>query len=115
MPRSTCRAVISLLSAVLIALTTATLPSPAHAAPGRQSMEQCVDRVLSRLARARADEAQVGPTLLFPCDGPSAAPGGGAIGRGRPPLATAESCRAMAGSGASDEATAEYRQRFLRR
>src|SRR3954468_3807086 len=70
MPRSTCLATASLLSTALITLTTATLPSPAHAAPGRQSMEQCVDRVLARLARARADEAQVGLTVVSQCDGP---------------------------------------------
>ena len=115
MPRSTCRAVISLLSAALIALTTATLPSPAHAAPGRHSMEQCVDRVLSRLARARVDEAQVGSTVLAQCDGPLRAALAEAIQSGEAPLCTVESCMGMARSRASDEATAEYRQRILRR
>ena len=115
MPRSTCRAAIPLLSAALIALTTATLPSPAHAAPGRQSMEQCVNRVLARLARARADEAQVGLTVVSQCDGPLRAALAEAIQSGEAPLCTLESCMGMARSRASDEATAEYRQRFLRR
>ena len=115
MPRSTCLATSFLLSTALIAFTTATLPPPAHAAPGRQSMEQCVDRVLSRLARARADEAQVGPTVLSQCDGPLRAALAEAIQSGEAPLCTLESCMGMARSRASDEATAEYRQRFLRR
>src|SRR3954452_7693896 len=115
MPRSTCLAATSLLSAALIALATATLPPPAHAAPGRQSMEQCVDRVLSRLARARADEAQVGPTVLFQCDGPLRAALAEAIQSGEAPLCTGEGCGGGTGRRASEEATAEYRQRFLRR
>src|SRR3954447_17382700 len=115
MPRSTCRAATLLLSAALIALTTSTLPSPAHAAPGRRSMEQCVDRVLARLTRARADEAQVGLTVVSQCDGPLRAALAEAIQSGEAPLCTVESCMGMARSRASDEATAEYRQRFLRR
>ena len=115
MPRSTRRATTPLLAAALIALTTATLLSPAHAVPGRQSMEQCVDRVLARLSRARADEAQVGPTVVSQCDGPLRAALAEAIQSGEAPLCTVESCMGMARSRASDEATAEYRQRFLRR
>src|SRR3954462_3664398 len=107
MPRSTCRAATPLLSAALIALATATLPAPAHAAPGRQSMEQCVDRVLSRLSRARADEAQVGPTVLSQCDGPFRAALAEPIQSGGAARCTVESCRGRARSRASDEATAE--------
>src|SRR3954464_4678489 len=110
MPRSTCRAATPLRSAALIALPTATLPSPAHAAPGRQSMEQCVNRVLSRLARARADEAQVGPTVLFQCDGPLRAALVEAIQSGEAPLCTVERCMGMARSRARDEATRRDRQ-----
>src|SRR3954447_4150535 len=115
MPRSTCLTTISLLSGTLIALATETLSSPAHAAPGRHSMEQCVDRVLSRLARAGADEAQVGPTVLSQCDGPLRAALADAIQSGEAPLCTVESCMGMARSRASDEATAENRQRLRRR
>src|SRR3954466_8550828 len=115
MPRSTCRAATPLLSAALIALTTATLLSPAHAAPGRRSMEQCVDRVLPGRARARADEAQVGPTVVSQCDASLRTALAEAIQSGEAPLCTLESCMGMARSRASDEATAEYRQRFLRR
>jgi hypothetical protein len=115
MPRSTCLAMTSLLSGALTALATATLASPAQAAPGRYSMEQCVDRVLSRLARAGADEAQVGPTVLSQCDGPLRAALADAIQSGEAPLCTVESCMGMARSRASDEATAEYRQRLRRR
>src|SRR3954467_14660184 len=105
MSRSNC-----LSASGLIALATATLPSPTHAAPGRYSMEQCVDRVLSRLARARADEAQVGPTAGPQCDGPWPAALSEAIQSGEAPLCTLESSMAMARTPASDEATAEYRQ-----
>ena len=115
MPRSTCRAATPLLSAALIALATATLLSPAHAAAGRQSMEQCVDRVLSQLTRARADEAQVGPTVVSQCDAPLRTALAEAIQSGEAPLCTLESCMGMARSRASEEATAEYRQRLLRR
>src|SRR3954463_5364769 len=115
MPRSTCRAATPLLSAALIALTPATLLSPAHPPPGRQPMAPWVDRVLSRLTRARADEAQVGPTVLSQCDGPLRAALAEAIQSGEAPLCTVESCMGMARSRASDEAAAEYRQRFLRR
>ena len=114
MPR-TCLATTSLLSGALIALAPATLSSPAQAAPGRYSMEQCVDRVLSRLARVGADEAQVGPTVLSQCDGPLRAALADAIQSGEAPLCTVESCMGMARSRASDEATAEYRQRLRRR
>jgi hypothetical protein len=110
MSRSTC-----LAASALIALATATLAPPTHAAPGRYSMEQCVDRVLSRLARAGADEAQVGPTVLSQCDGPLRAALADAIQSGEAPLCTVESCMGMARSRASDEATAEYRQRLRRR
>src|SRR3982751_6704203 len=115
MPHSTCRAGPPLLSAVLTALAVATLPSPVHAAPGRQSIEQCVERVLSRLARARADEAQVGPTVVSQCDGPLRAALAEAIQSGEAPLCTVESCMGMARLRASDEAAAEYRQRLRRR
>ena len=103
------------LSAALIGLSIAILPPGARAAPGRQSMEQCVDRVLSRLTRAKADESQVGPTVLSQCDGPLRATLAEAIQNGEAPLCTVESCIAMARSRASDEATAEYRQRVLHR
>jgi len=112
MPRSTCLATTSLVSGALIAIATATLPSSAHVARGRQSMEQCVERVLSRLARARADEVQVGPTVLSQCDGPLRAALVDAIQSGEAPLCTVESCMGMARSRASDEATAEYRHRL---
>src|SRR4051794_36593558 len=94
----TCLAATSLLSGALIALATATLSPPAHAAPGRYSMEQCVDRVLSRLARAGADEAQVGPTVLSQCDGPLRAALADAIQSGEAPLCTVESCMGMPGA-----------------
>src|SRR3954467_4487590 len=101
MPCSTCRAAIPLLSAALIALTTATLPSPAHAAPGRQSMEQYVDRGLSRVGGPTVDEAQGGPPVPAKCEGPLRAALVEAIQSGEAPLCTVESCMGMARSRAS--------------
>jgi hypothetical protein len=74
------------------------------AGPGPLLLEQCVDRVLARLARAGADEAQIGPTVLSQCDGPLRAALADAIQSGEAPLCTVESCMGMARSRASDEA-----------
>ena len=90
----------------------ATAPvSTAQAAGGRQSMEQCVDRVLARLVRARAPESQVSPTVLSTCDGALRVTLAEAIQSGEAPFCTVESCLEMARSRAAQEATAEYRQR----
>jgi len=86
-------------------------PSIVEASSGRQSMEQCVSRVLTRLTRARAPEAQVGPTVLSECDGPLRATLAEAIRTGEAGLCTVESCIGMARSRAAEEATEAYRQR----
>jgi hypothetical protein len=99
------------VSAALALLAAAPL-SGAHAAGGRRSMEQCVDRVLSRLVRARAPESQVGPAVLSACDGPLRVTLAEAIQSGEAPFCTVESCLDMARSRAAQEATAEYRQRI---
>jgi hypothetical protein len=98
-------------SAALTVLSAAS-PSPAQAAGGRQSMEQCVDRVLLRLVRARAPESQVSPTVLSACDGALRVTLAEAIQSGEAPFCTVESCLDMARSRAAQEATAEYRQRI---
>jgi hypothetical protein len=104
-------AIPAAVSAALAVLVAAS-PSPARAAGGRQSMEQCVDRVLTRLARARAPESQVSPTVLSACDGPLRVTLAEAIQSGEAPFCTVESCMGMARSRAGEEATEQYRQRI---
>ena len=82
--------------------------SPAQAAGGRRSMEQCVDRVLARLVRAKVPESQVSPAVLSACDGPLRVTLAEAI---QAPFCTVESCLEMARSRAAQEATQEYLQR----
>src|SRR5215203_2655462 len=93
------------------AILTVTAPEAVQAAGGRQSMEQCVSRVLARLARAKTPEAQVGPTVLSECDGPLRATLAEAIRSGEAGLCTVESCIGPARGRAAEEATEAYRQR----
>ena len=81
----------------------------------RSSMEGCVERVLSRLARARAPETQVGRAIVSSCDRPLRASLATAIRSGEAAMCTVESCIGMARQRAVEEATAAYRQRFRRR
>jgi len=101
----------ALLAAAVLAVSAATAFTAAQAAGGRQLMEQCVNRVLSRLARARAPESQVGPTVLSECDGPLRMTLAEAIRSGEAAICTVESCIGMARSRAAEEATEAYRQR----
>ena len=100
---------IAALAAPFALLAVAS--GPADAGSGRQSMEQCVNRVLSRLARARAPESQVGSTVLSECDGQLRMALAEAIRSGEAAICTVESCIGMARSRAAEEATEAYRQR----
>jgi hypothetical protein len=73
-------------------------------------MEQCVQRVLTRLARTRASETQVGRAVVSSCDRPLQASLAAAIRSGEAGMCTIESCIDMARQRAADEATAAYRQ-----
>jgi len=108
------RTAISVVASATLGVLAAAPLSPAHAAGGRRSMEQCVDRVLSRLVRARAPESQVGPAVLSACDGPLRMTLAEAIQSGDAPFCTVESCIGMARSRAGEEATEGYRQRVRR-
>ena len=77
-------------------------------------MEQCVNGVLSHLARARAPESQVGPTVLSDCNGPLRMTLAEAVRSGEAAICTVESCIGMARSRAAEEATEIYRDRFQR-
>src|SRR5215213_7086571 len=96
-----------------IILSGALLGSPGAQAQGaRGSMEQCVERVLTRLARAKASEKEVGPAVISGCDGPLRAAVADAIKTGEASIcATVESCMATARQRAADEARLAYRER----
>ena len=102
---------LALSAAAVLAVPAATASTAAQAAGGRQSMEQCVNRVLSRLARARAPDSQVGSPVLSECDGPLRLALAEAIRSGEAAICTVESCIGMARSRAAEEATEAYRQR----
>ena len=89
--------------------------APAQAQRGaRSSMESCVARVLTRLARTRAPERRVGPAVVASCDRPLRANLAAAIRSGEAAMCTVESCIGIARQRAAEEATASYRQRFRR-
>ena len=101
---------LSLLTA--LAGFAATLPTPTHATGGRLLMERCVDSVLSRLARAKAAEARVGPAILSECEGALQVALADAIESGEAPaVCKVGVCLSMARSRAAQEATEAYRRR----
>jgi hypothetical protein len=73
-------------------------------------MEQCVQRVLTRLARARAPETQVGSAVLTQCDAQLRARLAAAVRSGEAAGCTVESCLDTARSRAAAEAIGVYRQ-----
>jgi hypothetical protein len=97
-------------AAVLAVLASVSAPTPAQAASGRQSMAQCVSRVLSQLARRRASESQVGSAVLSRCDRPLRASLAESIRTGEAANCTVESCIDVARNRAVAEAIGAYRQ-----
>jgi hypothetical protein len=99
-------------------LTGALVVGPAAQAQNRgarASMEQCVERVLTRLARAKASEKEVGPAIISGCDGPLRAAVADAIKSGEAAIcANVDSCMNTARQRAADEAKLSYRERFRR-
>jgi hypothetical protein len=105
--------IATLSAAIAIAALSAALPTAAQAKGGRELMEQCVDHVLSQLARARAAETQVGPAVLSECDRALQAVLSDAIESGEaPPFCKVGFCITLARSRAAQEATEEYRRRI---
>ena len=103
---------IALVAAAGVA-ALATTPSVTQAAGGRHAMEQCVDRVLSRLTRTGAADSQVGPAVLSECDQPLRLVLSDAIESGEAPgLCRIAFCLDLARSRAAQEATAEFRRRI---
>jgi hypothetical protein len=113
--RMSFNAALALATAIGLALAA----SPGEAKPaakgkGRQTMEQCVGRVLQDVAKARGSETQVGPTIVARCDVQLRDTLAEAIRRGEAGSCTVESCLSMARERASAEATAAYRQMITR-
>ena len=88
----------------------AAAPEAEAQARAGQNMERCVQRVLTKLARTRVPETQVGSAVLTQCDGPLRARLADAIRRGEAAGCTVESCLDTARSRAAAEAIAAYRQ-----
>jgi len=74
-------------------------------------MERCADTVLSRMARAKASEVQVGQAVLSHCDGPLRAALASAIEAGDAAICSVESCIGMARDRAAEEPKLAYRDR----
>jgi len=103
------------LAAVFIGvMASSPAPTPVQAATGRQSMAQCVSRVLTQLARRRAPETEVGSAVLSRCDRPLRASLAESIRTGEAPNCTVESCIDVARSRAAAEAIGAYRQKARR-
>jgi hypothetical protein len=80
----------------------------------RQTMEQCVSRVLAIMAKSKAPETQVGSAVTTKCDSPLRATLADAIKRGEAAGCTVEGCLDLARTRASAEAIAAYRQIIAR-
>ena len=99
----------SVLALIALAATADTASAQSRKKARPQTMEQCVSGVLGRLAKARAPEAQVGPTVVSQCDQPLRERLAAEIAAGRAAGCTVETCIDRARSRASEEAVMAYR------
>ena len=110
---------VSTAARLVAAATFTTLlfstAATAQTVGSRQSMERCVDSVLSRMARAKAPEGQVGPAVVSQCDAPLRAALASAIATGDAFICSVESCIGMARQRAAEEAKSAYRDRLATR
>ena len=84
----------------------------AQGGPARASMERCVERVLSGLAKAKAPESEVRHAVLSGCDGPLRATLAEAIKSGEARMcASFDACIDLARKQTADEAKEAYRAR----
>ncbi|HEV2606299.1 MAG TPA: hypothetical protein VGU24_21840 [Microvirga sp.] len=106
----------SLFAAVTLASTMPALAQndAARGTPARQSMEQCVQTVLTRLGRANAPEAEVGQAVVQTCDSQLRATLAAAIQAGQAGGCTVETCMDIARSTAAQDAITLYRSRQAR-
>ena len=100
---------VAAIAAALVVGAGVGEPAQAQQGGGRQSMEQCVQRVLTRLYKAQAPEQQVGPAIVRECDAQLRSTLAAAIRSGEAGGCTLESCLSIAQSRAAEEATAAYR------
>jgi hypothetical protein len=90
-------------------------PTQAQTGPAHRAMERCVDRVLSRLAQAKAPEREVGRAVTSGCDGPLRAVLAEAMKTGEAQMcASVDACMDIARKTAADEARQAYRARVSR-
>ena len=111
-PRPKALATFGLASLAVVAAAGALVA----AQPGRarQSMEQCVDRVLTQLSRSGVPENQVGSLVVTHCDKQLRATLAEAVNSGEAGFCTVESCLGLARGRAAAEATETYRQHAVR-
>ncbi|CAA9318990.1 MAG: hypothetical protein AVDCRST_MAG90-916 [uncultured Microvirga sp.] len=100
-------------AATALVLGAAAL-TPATAQGARGSMEQCVNRVLTGLLRAKTPAAQAGRAVVQQCDSQLRATLQAAIQSGEAGACTVESCLAIARERAAEEATQAYSQQLGR-
>ena len=105
--------IVTGLSAGLILVTGLALsPSPALAQKvARDSMEQCVERVLTGLLSKKATDIEVGRAVIGQCDSQLKATLAEAIKNGEASSCTVEKCIQVARDEATREAKEEYRRR----
>lgn len=106
--------------AVLAPVTTLTLvfssgATFAQTAAARQSMERCVERVLSQVARSKTPDVDVGQAVVSQCDAPLRAALQSAIQTGEAAICSVESCIGIARQRAAEEARSAYRARVAAR
>lgn len=107
--------ILILPAATALVLGAATLtPVAAQGGAARGSMEQCVNRVLTGLLRAKTPASQAGRAVVQQCDSQLRATLQAAIQSGEAGACTVESCLAIARERAAEEATQAYSQQVGR-
>jgi ABC-type transporter MlaC component len=105
---------LSLLASLALAGAASVPAAAQQQGAARASMQQCVSRVLARLARSQAPDSQVAPAVLSDCDKQLRATLAEAIQSGQAGACTVETCLAQARERAGQEATFAYRQQVRR-
>lgn len=103
---------VGLMTAVILAsgLTMAGAPAQAQKV-ARNSMEQCVERVIAGLLAKKATDIEVGRAVISQCDSQLRATLAEAIKTGEASSCTVEKCIQVARDEATREARELYRER----
>ncbi len=100
---------------VLASALVCNAAAQAQGGPARASMERCVDRVLSGLAKTRAPESEVRHAVLSGCDGPLRATLVEAMKSGEARMCSSfDACIDLARKQTADQAKDAYRSRVGR-